>query len=52
MGDFLNQLTDVLKGNSSVNASVNVNIDTVSVVKACAVVLGMLIVYLAIKKLV
>lgn len=52
MGDFLNQITEVLKGNSSVNASVKVDIDTVSVVKACSVVLGMLIVYLFIKKLV
>lgn len=52
MGDFLNQITEVLKGNSSVNATVDVNINTLSVVKACAVVLGMLVVYLTIKKLV
>lgn len=52
MGDFLNGITEVLKGNQSVNASVNVNIDTFSVVKACGVVLGMMVVYLTIKKLV
>ncbi|MCM1168755.1 MAG: hypothetical protein NC324_02340 [Bacteroides sp.] len=52
MGDFLNGITEVLKGNQSVNASVNVNIDTLSVVKACVVVLVMLVLYLAVKKLV
>lgn len=48
--ELINSVTGVLRGDNEV--SVSVAVDTMSVVKACLVVLGMLLVYLTVKKLV
>lgn len=48
--NLIDSLTNVLRGDSEV--SVSVSVDTMSVVKACLVVLVMLLVFLTIKKLV
>lgn len=47
---LIQSVTGVLRGDNEV--SVSVSVDTMSVVKACLIVLGMLLVYLTIKKLV
>lgn len=50
MSDIINGLKEILNGDKSVDVSVSLN--TTSVLKACAIVLGMSIVFLAVKKLV